>query len=209
MVDKLSGKLYMGQGYVFGGTQVVRIDANGNYDNYISTANPNYEEIWDLRLDCIVGNILCFGGGTTTNTNLAVLTPAGIFTTQNVTGNASGFQDIVYSTASPSGEIFAAMACGIDPTLNNTLMRVNPTFNGNLWFVSSGLTSFSEADNKPYLSAVPSNGFNALSANYNYLYYYDGSVLKAFNKSTGASVGNIYTVVGNVLKFQGGNYEHF
>jgi gliding motility-associated-like protein len=206
VVDKLNGKFYMGQGYNGSGAVITRYDANGNYDNFITTPNTNYEEVWEMSFQCSTGNILGFGGGTTTNNNLGLITPVGNFTMMNVTGSPFAFQDIVHSTISNSGELFVVMASGIDPSVNNVLIKVNNTLNGNIWFVQSGVSSFSEADNKPYLSFQASNGFNALSANKNYLYYYDGEILKAYSKATGAAVGNQFNLAGHILKFQGGNY---
>ncbi len=206
VVDKLSGKFYMGQGWVSTGTVIVRCDANGNYDNFISTANTNFEELWEMNFDCSTGKILGFGGGTTTNINLGVIDALGGFTMSNVSGAAPGFQDILNSTISGSGEIFVSMACGIDQTLDNVLIKVNSSLNGNIWIQPSGVASFSEANNKPYLSPYSSNGFNALHANNNFLYYYDGSILKAFSKATGLAVGNPDTINGFILKNQGGIY---
>ncbi|MBP6624338.1 MAG: gliding motility-associated C-terminal domain-containing protein [Chitinophagaceae bacterium] len=206
VVDKLSGKFYMGQGWVSTGTVIVRCDANGNYDNFISTANSNFEELWEMNFDCSNGKILGFGGGTTTNINLGVIDALGGFTMSNVSGAAPGFQDILNSTISGNGEIFVAMACGNDTSLNNVLIHVNTTLNGNNWIMPSGVASFNEADNKPYLSPYASNGFNALHVNQNFLYYYDGNILKAYSKATGLAVGNPYTISGFVLKNQGGIY---
>lgn len=206
VVNKLTGSFYMGQGYTGTGAVIVRLNSSGNYDNFITIPNSNYEEVWEMNFDCKTGNILGFGGGTSSNTNLGIITPSGSYTMANLTGLPVVCQDIFNSTISNNGEIYAAMACPLDLNYENAIFKVNSTLNGNIWMTNTGLTSFHEADNKPYLTGWASNGFNGLHATKDYLFYYDGQYVRAYDKNTGTLVGSQFTLASNVLKFQGGIY---
>jgi hypothetical protein len=65
VVEKQNGKIYLGQGYDDNGFRVIRLNTNGIYDNYITTANANFKENWKMAWNCNNGNpnILVFGGG--------------------------------------------------------------------------------------------------------------------------------------------------
>jgi gliding motility-associated-like protein len=207
VIDKLASKVYMGQGYApTAGTQIIRLDSNGVYDNFISTTNVNFNEIWEMNFDCNSGNVLGMGGGTSDNINMGVINSAGGFSSSNITGLPGGLQDILSSTITSNGELIVAMASNSTPSLNNTIIKVNATLNGNVWIAPLGFGSFAEADNKPFIGMEVSNGYNALHSNKNYLFYYDGLRVAAFSNATGASVGGAYTIPGGVLKMQGGIY---
>ena len=69
MVDKSLGNIYLGQGGVIQGGvgigfRVVRLNTNGLYDNYISTADVNFRENWKMIWNCNNGipQILIGGG---------------------------------------------------------------------------------------------------------------------------------------------------
>ncbi len=206
VVEKLSGKIYVGQGANLNGAIIVRLNTNGVYDNFISPANANFNEIWEMNLDCTNGNILGMGGGTQGNINMGVITTAGAFSSANVTGFASAYQDIASSTITNDGELFVLMASVSTWQLDNSILKLLPTLNGNYWIAPTGFYSLAEADNKPFVGYGCSNGINALHANSQYLFYYDGYNIAAYDKNTGALVGTSDSIPGYTLKFQGGIY---
>ena len=62
-----------------------------------------------------------------------------------------------------------------------------------------------EFNNHPYYnSSASGNGFNALAANSNYVYYYDGQNVKAFSSSNGAAAGSPYSIAGFSPLTEGG-----
>lgn len=209
VVDKISGKSYTGEGFNNStGTRIVRIDAAGLYDNLISTANISWNEVWDMNYDCANARFFGLGGSTSGNVSAGILnTTTGAITPQSFSGMAANQQDIASSTIDPQGNIFFIYATVAIPTLNNYLLRVNTAFTGNVWISPSTYGTFSESDNKYYPgSGMPlqySNGFNALAASTSYLYYWDGSNLAAYNKTTGAKIGSL-VVPGLTVKEQGG-----
>ncbi len=206
VVDKVYGKTYVGQVLIPSGCAIIRLDTNGAYDNFISTPNPNFVEIWEMNFDCRTGNILGMGGSISSNKQIGIVNSTGSFSPQNITGNISAYQDILSSTVTNSGELFVAIATGGNAALNNKIAKVNNTLNGNIWITSTGFSSFAESANKPYFGYATSNGFNALYANSSYLFYYDGLNVKAFDKANGTSVGSPIAISGHTLKYQGGIY---
>lgn len=65
VVEKPNSNIYLGQGGVATGFRVVRINANGLYDNYITNSNTNFIEDWKMAWNCNNGipQILIFLGG--------------------------------------------------------------------------------------------------------------------------------------------------
>ncbi|MBI2721788.1 MAG: gliding motility-associated C-terminal domain-containing protein [Bacteroidetes bacterium] len=210
LVDKFSGKSFMGEGFNSAvGTRIVRIDANGIYDNMISNGNPNWNELWDMGFYCNTGTVFGIGGSVTSNPSAGILNQTtGNIVAQNFSGNSSAGQDIASHAIDPAGNVFFIFASSFTSLLNNKLMRVNAAFNGNVWLQPSTYSTLNEADNKSYIGGgMPfgnySNGYNALAASANYLYYYDGVNLAAYNKVTGAKIG--FTIIpGQQVKQQGG-----
>lgn len=209
VVDKITGKSYTGEGFnSTTGTRIVRIDAAGVYDNLISTANVAWNEVWDMNYDCTNGRFFGLGGSTSGNMSAGILnTTTGAITAQSFSGMAGNQQDIASSALDPQGNIFFAYATVAIAGLNNRLLRVNAAFTGNVWIAPTTYNTLAESNNKFYpgaaMPASYSNGFNALAASTTYLYYWDGSNLAAFNKTTGAKLGSI-VVAGLTAKQQGG-----
>lgn len=207
VVEKTSGKVFIGQGYnpAFGAT-IARLDSSGIYDNFISKSNISFNEIWEMNFSCDQGNILGMGGGTSSNINMGVIKPNGSYASANITGNSAAFQDILNSTFDSKGKLYVIMASSSITSLNNVLISVNSTYNGNLWIKHTGFKAFSEADNKRYVRSFAGNGHNSLSANKDYLYYYDGKRLAAYNKNNGSRVGSYDSIKQYKDAYQGGIY---
>lgn len=210
LVDKFNGKSFEGEGFNNStGTRIVRIDANGVYDNFISTGNPAWEEVWDMGFYCNTGNVFGLGGSTAGNGSAGILNQVnGSIVAQNFAGGGPSGQDVVSHAIDPAGTVFFVFASVSAAVVDNKLMRTNAAFNGNVWLQPTTYNTLGESDNKSYVGGgMPagnySNGFNALAASTNYLYYYDGFNLAAYNKTTGAKIG-FTTIAGHVVKQQGG-----
>ncbi len=211
IVDKVTGKAYCGQGFENSiGTRIVRIDSNGVYNNYVSTANTNFRELWDMAIDCRNKSVFGMGGSTYSNQNCGSLDTLGNFTAVNFTGISAavfpnGFsQDVTSCVLDDNRNLFALVASGPTLAVDNHLYRLNSLYNGNVWSTSTGWNSLSESDNKPYVAAYSSNGFNAIDVNDSYVFYYDGQNLAAYDKSSGAFVSAGVSMPGYSLKRQGG-----
>lgn len=204
-VNKYNSKTYIGQGYVSNGNRVIRLDASGNYDNFINAANNQFQEVWDMGFHCVTADVFVLGGGTSSNISAVTINPTTAVITLSTfqpTVNTIA-QDIVSHAIDDAGNIFVNYA---GSNMNDKMARVSPGFNNNLWVVPSTFTVFTEQGNKSqyqWSGSLSSNGFNCLAVNANYLFYYDGLNLAAYNKTSGAIVANT-TVSGLTLKRQGG-----
>jgi len=203
MVEKPTGNIYLGQGFnPTTGFRVIRINTTGLYDNFITTANPNFREAWKMYWSCNNGSpqILVAGGGTNSNINFGVFVPpATTVSALNVTGipytgSAGWAQDIVDFIIDPSNNDMYTIYGSLfgNPSLNNRMYKNSFPYSGASvsWNVPSGFTSVQEIQNRPYLAGGNiDNSANIFALNNNYLFYWDGKNLKAFNKATGATVG--------------------
>ncbi|MBL0198996.1 MAG: T9SS type A sorting domain-containing protein [Chitinophagaceae bacterium] len=216
VVEKNTGKIYLGQGFSPGtGYRVVRISTSGLYDNYISTGNTAFNENWKMYWSCNNGSpqILVVGGGTSSNLNLGVLTPPSTtISALNITNVPSSccqdMADMVFDPA--TNDIYSIFASVFGtPSINNKIFKNAAPYSGAsiAWSVQSGYNVLSEANNRPYMANVIAgyndNSANMLALNASYLFYWDGKNLKAFNKSTGADAGTPLTTA-NTAMMQGG-----
>jgi len=209
VVDKNSGKVYISQGFAYNGSQVVRINGAGLYDNFISVANEPLREIWEMKFNCLSGELLGMGGSTNSEEDFGIIdTTTGNVVTSNITAISTSYQqDIVNCTMDGQGHPYMIFASVATAYVNNRIYKLNTNYTTSLWDQATGFSTFQESSNKSFVS-TSSNGFNCLASNQNYLFYYDGSNLSAFNALTGAPVGNSYTVPGYSAKFQGGIYAN-
>ena len=198
-VNKANSKSYTGQGYNFGNI-VIRIDATGNYDNFITTADPNFEEVWDMGFRCTTNEVFVLGGGTSSNISAVTINSitAAISLTSFQPANPNSSQDVASHAIDDAGNIFVSYGS------DNNICAVNATFNGNIWLQPSTFSSFTELGNKIFSGYTGfSNGFNCLAVNNNFLFYYDGSNLAAYSKLTGALTAST-SVPALALMQQGG-----
>lgn len=211
VVDKVTGKVYVGQGFNSNpGAQAIRLKGtDGTYDNFISAVAPNFYEMWDLIFVCnnVGASDLYAGGGTVaSNINFAKInTTSGATTVLNTTGIAGVSHDIVCGVVDPRDKalysIYASVNGGTPAINNHILKNPFPYSNTPTWDVASGYTTLNESTNGPI---AQTNGQNVLAVNANYLFYYDGVNLKAFNKTTGAGVGTALSLSGYTVKKTGG-----
>lgn len=207
VVHRTTGKSYTGQGFMPGGTQIVRIDASGNYDNLISNAVSTWKEVWDMAYHCSTGSIYGFGGSTSSNESGAIIdqitgscTPVAFFTI------GSTAHDVVSHAIDNTGEIYFLYASVASSAfMNNRIGRINAAFTSSVWLAPTNYNTMQESANKQnYVGgSAASNGFNALAVNSNYLYYYDGFNLSTYNKNTGAQITST-TITGYTARAQGG-----
>ena len=157
--------------------------------------------------NCAAGSIMDVGGGTLSDLNMGIInTTTQAVTTSNITGiTGSNYQDILCATYDSAGNLYVIMNDGLFTLpYTNTIYKINGGFNGNIWAANSTYTTFSECNNQPYWSALGGNWNNCLAANGNYLFYYDGLHVAAFDFANGAMVGTPTTIAGYTAMMQGG-----
>lgn len=218
IVDKETGSVYVGKAFDYlAGTSIIRLNNKGEYDNFISSTNSNFTEIWGFAFNCSAGTTLALGGGITSPLNMGVInTITGETTTSNITGiDSTYYQDIVSGTYDSSGNLYVMMnSSGTQLPFENTIYKVNKNYNGHLWLANSGFSSFREVFNAPYWDSGyllsgggydgPGNWFNALSANGSYLYCYDGHNISAYSLLNGAMAGTPGSISNYDSLYQGG-----
>jgi gliding motility-associated-like protein len=210
LVQKISQKCYIGQGWQSNGSRIVRIDANGIYDNFITTANVPMKECWDMAFNCNTNDVITMGGHEGTNSSGGVIdqSTGTLVPTTFYPANIGSGHDVVSGAIDESGVLYVIYASAQTSFMNNKIIRVNSSYNNNVWMVPSSYNSFAENDNKASyvgsgLGLGSSNGFNCLGVNNNYLFYYDGLNLAVYSKSTGALLSSI-SIAGQIIKSQGG-----
>ena len=204
MVEKPTGNVFMGQGFNYPtGFQVIRLSTTGLYDNYITTANGQFTEAWKMFWNCNNGSpqILIAGGGINSDINFGVFAPPSTnvsalnVTGITYTGSGGWAQDIADFVFDPANNDMYCIYGSLfgTPSLNNKIYKNTAPYSAAsiAWNVPSGYLTVSEAANRPYMAAsgLVDNSANVLWVNASYLYYWDGKNLKAYNKTTGATVG--------------------
>lgn len=203
-VNKLNSKTYVGQGVVTAGAQVIRLDAVGNYDNFITVPHAFFREIWDFGFHCSTADVFIMGGGTNSNNTAATINNSNAslqVTSFNPAVSSIGL-DVVSHAIDNAGNLFVIYAG--NGLVSNKITAVNSTFNGNNWTSPTTFTVLTENTNKAYYlpTAVSSNGFNALAVNNNYVYYYDGTHLGAYSKINGTPAATV--AISGSTKSKGG-----
>ncbi|MEI6022052.1 MAG: T9SS type A sorting domain-containing protein, partial [Bacteroidota bacterium] len=204
-VNKFNSKVYTGQGFMTSAS-VIRLDASGNYDNFITLPNVYYNEVWDIGFNCTSGDPFIFGGSTSSNSSGATINmTSGSLTLASFQGSATSCcWDIVNYAIDEQGKIFAVYASASNTLISNKICLINPGFNGNIWTQATGFNSLQEAGNKSaYTYSLFSNGYNCLAVNGTYLFYYDGLNLAVYSKQTGLALAST-TVSTSGLKKEGG-----
>jgi gliding motility-associated-like protein len=214
VVEKQTGKIYLGQGNRNGQREFIRLNTNGLYDNFI-VSNNNTFNMWKMYWNCNNGNpeIWSGSGSVTSNVTYMVFTPpAQIYSFYSTTQSFNSNQNVVDFLFDPlDNSIYSIFACSVGAPVDNTIYK-NPTpITGTVtWSTNTGYSTLVQEKNRPYLVANPvrdnsENSANILALNTTYLFYWDGKNLQAHAKSTGAITGTSL-VTSNTEKMQGGIY---
>lgn len=207
IVNKINNRVYFGPGADVRppGPRIIRLDQNGNYDNFISNSRGDAPELWDLNLHCPTRTLFASGGMPFGAINLFTVDP--IVDTLKaskylITNDSLLFgQDIIRSVIDVNGNYFALLN---NPKSNsrydqngnldtnfgkffNGLFWVNDSLNGHYYRTDfSAYTKFEEAYNSTSPILLKNcNRFNGLAVNDSFAFVYDGKVLIAVEKYTG------------------------
>ena len=201
--QKSTGKIFTCNGYHDSGTFTIRLDDSGHYDNFKTKRNLLINENSDIQINCQNYMLYIAAGGTYSSSNYTYScvdsnnTLPNVIFGKNLRGNQSAGQDIVELIVDDSGYSYYLIT-GSYVTINanpngNKILKVSPNHTL-IWEKPCGFSSTTETSNHPNRKAFGmgiSNSANVLSLNKNYLFYYDGKFLAAYNKITGKFVGNV------------------
>lgn len=210
-VNQQTGTSYLGQGLNnSSGAKVVKVNKLGT-QVAISAGAPAMREIWRMDYNYCNGTILAAGGGTATpsqqafilDTNLVNITPVSIFNSQTEIDAA------LLSTDKYSNYAFMLFARRFNsppPALDNLLVKCPlPNLTPVSWSALTGHT-FIEVSSVAYYSSVimnqRGNGFNGIAISPAYVYTYDGSDIKKWDKASGNFVSSL-NVSSNLFQWGG------
>jgi len=207
IVNKTNNKMYFGPGADVRpfGPRIIRLNQNGNFDNYISNSRADAPEIWDLSLHCQTKTLFASGGMAFGAVNLFTVDPL-VDSIQAmkrlITNDSTNWgQDMVRSVIDIQGNYYSLLnfyktiieydSDGyVDTSYNywyNGLYYINDSLNGNYFNTDlSAFLKFQEARNSiPLMLLMNNNRFNGLAVNDSFAFVYDGKVLIAVEKYTG------------------------
>ena len=213
-VNKISGSAYVSEGY---GAGIVKVNPAGA-QSILWPGSVNNYEISRLRLDCN-GKLYTTGGGVgppagqptpwqlaTIDTNLTTMTGG------RVTSSPNGDHDQNLMTLDPSGNFlytnFNYPAPGSADYINdNEMHKVAIPAVTNTWTQAGPIYGFIELGSIPYVGPYFGmvsriNMFNGMVCGNGFLYTYDGTTLKQWNKATGVMIKQVTT--GGKMYFSGG-----
>lgn len=205
-VDKGSGTSYIVSGWTGSVDPILKVSTNGTLiltDYHDSVSDEMWRAVWDpCDHEVAIGG----GGGsafqafvldTNANTSLKSYNPIGAVLCCH---------DAELVTIDQYSKSFFMALCrsNVDPTLApNALLKMPiPAYTPALFNVNDGYT-FQELAGLYGASGVY-NGMNGLAASPNWLYSYDGAMLKRWNKTTGALSSSL---VVNATSFQWGGLD--
>lgn len=200
-VNRGLGKTYVSKNT--GAPNAIRLDVNGNYDNWITSGTPSVQESWAMDLICN-GDLLIFGGASTSGQIVDTQTGNITLVTTFSPGINGCCQDIVSFAIDATGDMFVYFLGHTQ--LNHKIGKLSQTFTTSIWHAPSGFNTFVYLQNKNLYqgsAAGPAVAFNALAVNMNYLFYYDGVNVAAYDKLTGNLAGST-SITGYVGRTQGG-----
>src|SRR3990172_2372266 len=196
-VDGVSGTSYLGAGFNSTGAEIAKVNANGVQTGFYP-GYANMREIWRMDYNYCNGTILIGGGGTsspsyqafTLDTNLANVNPVQVVST------SPDIDAALLSTDKYSNFgfiLFAREYAGSYPALDNYLVKCPlPGLLPVTWGVLTSHT-FVEVGSITYVSAGVgmTNGFNGLAISPNFVYSYDGGLIKKWDKTNGAFISSL------------------
>ncbi|MBW6483197.1 MAG: gliding motility-associated C-terminal domain-containing protein [Vicingaceae bacterium] len=201
-----SGSVYIGEG--FGVPSIIKINSNGNLMFNTPITTPN-NEIWTIFYNPCTEKMLGFGGGTSGFENVYLFSDTNLTSVSVINSNGAGgicCNDITDAIIDLNGDFYAfsVSQSGTTPSIDNHIFKslqsnsylTPPAFDipTNYTFDECGCFS----SNFLNIGAA-----NIMALNSNYLFSYDGKILNAWDKSTGASLGS--SVVNS--SYTGGRYR--
>ena len=141
VVEKPTGLCYLGQGFnPSTGFQIIRLNADGLYDGFITTPNASFNEDWKMLWNCNGGQpqILATGGSTSGPINLGVVAPPSpTIASVNLTGiTATYLQDISDVVVDPKTYDMYCLFASLygTPIVNNRIYKVKQPYHPPMCF---------------------------------------------------------------------------
>ncbi len=188
-VDAQSESSYLVEGINTGiGAQVIKVNGAGT-QLIVFPGNPQLEEMWRIVYNNCNKEAVIAGGGTTQENQACVLdTNLVAITAVNVLSTTEIAHDICLLALDNSNNCYMATTNYGSATWTNQLLKVPAhTLSPMAFMVSDGYDFQEGGSYVSYFSggSARSNGFNGMAVSDNYLYTYDGAILKKWDKNLG------------------------
>ncbi|MEO6884390.1 MAG: PKD domain-containing protein [Bacteroidia bacterium] len=185
-VDGHSQNSYLTEGFNSSGAEIVKVSGAGT-QLAVLPPNPNMVEMWRIVYNNCTHTSVIAGGGTgpvyqacVLDTNVTTITPV------NILNAVECCHDFALLAQDNVGNCYMATAqsVGYPGNFDNVLLKAPiPALAPTAYLVSDGYT-FVEVGSVTY-GPGPPNGFNGMATSNNFLYTYDGAILKKWNPATG------------------------
>lgn len=206
-LDEVTGTSYIVEG--FDKSRILKVNTLGvQIGMYPGTISTRMNEMWRCEYNRCLNKIVIGSGGTVGTYQAAMLdTSMTTIVPVNILGISLAAHDVSLLAIDPnSADCYMLTAWRVSDTLaNNTILKCPiPGLIPTTWTVKSGHT-FQEGmvmmTRAPAMSAGAC-GFNGMACGQRFLYSYDGVVLKKWDKSNGAFLGQVNT--GGTMFVSGG-----
>lgn len=197
--DEISGTSYLIEGYNIGtgAAQVIKVNTLGAQTG-LYPGKPALDEMWRADYDACDKQIVIGCGGTSGQNQTAMLDTNMVSLTfvNSIATTDNGYHDICLLATDPSGG-FCYMATTRSlsyATYDNVMFKVPvPALAPSVFQVPDGY-AIREFSGLAYVNNQTGyNGFNGMACSLNFLYTYDGSTLKKWNKNTGVLLASVTT----------------
>lgn len=200
-IDASTGTCYLSEGWNpdMTGAMIAKVNTSGIQEAVFS-GHPEVWEMWRMEYDNCNDKIIIGCGGTSyTNqaaiidTNLTTLIPYNILSATN------SYNDVCLMTLDNYGSCYFAMSGNTGAPFNNVMIKSSISSLFPIVFNVSDGYNFTEGSSSIYSNA---NGFNGMVSSSQFLYTYDGAILKRWNITTGAFINSV--IVSSTSSYWGG-----
>ncbi|MCX6231347.1 MAG: gliding motility-associated C-terminal domain-containing protein [Bacteroidetes bacterium] len=195
-----SGTTYIGEGWSGPSDSTARIMKISSSGTLIYTSQKfgTNNEIFKIIYNNCNKKLIAFGGGTHSSDNIKIIADTNLSSSisKNFNAYSCNNNDIVSAVLDNNGDFFAlstdavpfctAIEGHLQKSLFSTAYSPPCAFDvqTSYYFVEVNLF-------QPYPNSIYTVRANVLALNSNYLFSYDGKILKAWNKSNGSQLGSI------------------
>jgi len=219
VIDRSNDKVYLSDAWGMPkvGNLIIRLDSTGNSDSFM-IHHPGLTTANKFLFRCDPHRVVALGGFNHSNywSNLFELLDTNIYKPKAFTPRKLSQYEMIIDAATDDSNVVYVLLKAYSPpysVTNNSnnvdvIAKLTDSLNATLWY-DTLLTKIDQWTIKPlvprYANQNTSIGFstNSIAATKNYLYYYDGKFIAAYNKFSGALV-KLDSLSGKLPSFQQG-----
>jgi gliding motility-associated-like protein len=223
VVNKTTAEIYVGQGYAYYPTRIIRLKPDGQHGNFISDTLKEGARIVSLQLNQTDSSVWAFGKGFTSYwpkkfipKEMAVVKPNGQTQGYYFSPNPSNFDDYQYIVCGAqdfSGHKYAIFSNVYAPLVHKHVCKLSKNPGGNMWMQVAPINNLyylnliydsSRFRNDKYASVFHDYRANVFSVNQSYVFSYDGRYFGAMSVKDGSQIGATDSVSTQTILYQTG-----